>query len=183
MFIVVFGPSGSGKTTLGRALAGRLGWPFFEGDDFHPAANLERMRSGIPLGDAERAPWISALAQLIEEHAEKGSSGVLACSALKRRYRAELVPPGAPSGSVQFIYLRAERALLAERLAKRRGHFFPPQLLDAQMADLERPSDEEPAPVLEVDVSQPVERVVQEICEALGLKGGAGSLPPGPRSG
>jgi len=183
MFIVVFGPSASGKTTVGRGLSARLGWPFFEGDDFHPPANVERMRAGVPLGDAERAPWLAALAQLIAEHAEKGTDGVLACSALKRRYRAELVPPGAPWGSVRFIYLRADRALLERRLSTRRGHFFPPQLLDSQIADLEQPSGEDPAPVLEVDASQPVERIVQSICESLGLNAGVASPPPGPRPG
>jgi len=183
MFIVVFGPSGSGKTTVGRALSARLGWPFFEGDDFHPPANVERMRAGVPLGDAERAPWLAALAQLIAEHAEKGTDGVLACSALKRRYRAELVPPAAPWGSVRFIYLRADRAVLERRLATRRGHFFPPQLLDSQIADLEQPTGEEPAPVLEVDASQTVERIVKRICESLGLNAGVDSPPPGPRPG
>ncbi len=181
MFLVVFGPSGSGKTTIGRALAESLGWPFFEGDDFHPRENVERMRAGIPLGDAERAPWLTALAQLIAEHVEKGTSGVLACSALKRRYRAVLVPPAAPPGSVRFIYLHADRALLAERLAQRHGHFFPPQLLDSQIADLERPSEDEPAPVLQVDVSRPVDEVVERIRASFGLTG-ASSPRPGPRS-
>ena len=183
MFIVVFGPSASGKTTVGRALSARLGWPFFEGDDFHSPENVARMRAGVPLGDAERAPWLAALAQMIAEHADKGADGVLACSALKRRYRAELVPPGAPTGTVQFVFLRADRALLAERLATRRGHFFPPQLLDSQIADLEQPTGEEPAPVLEVDASQPVERIVQRICESLGLNADGASPPPGPRPG
>ncbi len=182
MFIVVFGPSGSGKTTLGRALAEALGWPFFEGDDFHPRENVERMRAGMALGDAERAPWLAALARLIAGHVEGGTPGVLACSALKRRYRAVLVPPATPPGSVRFVYLHADRALLAERLAKRRGHFFPPQLLDSQIADLERPSDEEPAPVLQVDVSRPVEEVVERIRAAFGLSDAARPPPPGPRS-
>ncbi len=182
MFLVVFGPSGSGKTTIGRVLAGSLGWPFFEGDDFHPRENVERMRAGMALGDAERAPWLAALAQLIAEHVEQGAPGVLACSALKRRYRAVLVPREAPPDSVRFIYLHADRELLAERLAKRQGHFFPPQLLDSQIADLERPSEEEPAPVLQVDVSKPVDQVVERIREWLGLREASPPLP-GPRSG
>ncbi len=183
MFLVVFGPSGSGKTTIGRALAEALGWPFFEGDEFHPPENVERMRAGIPLGDAERAPWLTALAQLIAEHVEKGASGVLACSALKRRYRAELVPPAAPRGSVRFLYLHAERALLAERLAKRRGHFFPPQLLDSQIADLEQPGASEPAPVLKVEVLASVDRIVAQVIESLRLKATVHPRLPGPQSG
>jgi len=165
MFVIVFGTAGSGKTTVGRAIAVRLGWPFFEGDAFHSAENIARMQSGLPLGDVERAPWLAALAQLVAEHLASGSNGILACSALKRRYRAMLVPPSARVGEVRFVFLRADRALLEARLRGRRGHFFAPELLDSQIADLELPAADEA--VIEVDAAQSVEAIVEAVCKAL----------------
>jgi gluconokinase len=132
------------------------------------------MRAGIPLTDDDRAPWLERLAAIIRSQLQRGAGGVLACSALKRRYRAILVPPDTPAGAVRFVYLRADPALLAERLVSRRGHFFPPKLLESQIADLEPPSRDEPAPVLEVDASDEVETIVQGICGALYLKPGGG---------
>jgi carbohydrate kinase (thermoresistant glucokinase family) len=169
--VIVFGAAGSGKSTVGRTLAAKLGWPFFEGDELHPSENVARMRAGIPLGDAERAPWLERLAALVKGELRRGESAVLACSALKRRYRAALVPASAAAGAVRFVYLRAEPALLAERLATRRGHFFPPKLLDSQIADLEPPTRDEPAVV--VEASDEVDTIVQAICGALRLKPGA----------
>src|SRR4051812_15358026 len=116
MVIVVFGPSGAGKTTVGSALAARLGWCFVEGDAFHSPENIARMRGGEPLSEAERAPWLAALAREIAIRIADGRSAVLACSALKRSHRRALVPADAASDDVQFVYLRAAPALLERRL-------------------------------------------------------------------
>lgn len=163
------GPSGSGKTTVGHALAQSLGWPFCEGDELHPEANVSRMRSGIALTDADRAPWLAALAKIIERHVRDGSPGVIACSALKRAYRVVLVPSPGAAKEVCFVYLDAGRDVLAERLEKRRGHFFAASMLDSQLEALEPPAEGEPAPVIGVDASQPVDVLVQQIREALAL--------------
>jgi gluconokinase len=164
--IVLTGPSGSGKSTVGRRLADALGWPLHDGDDYHPPENVARMRAGVPLTDADRAPWLAALAALIAGAAAADRSLVLACSALKRAYRAALVPAG-DEGEVRFVYLRASPALLAERLAARRGHFFDPRLLDSQLAALEEPRGDEAAPVLVVDASADPDALVAEIRGAL----------------
>lgn len=137
------GPAGSGKTTVGRLVAGALGVPFADADDFHSPASIEKMRAGRPLDDADRAPWLTRLAALIEE--SKGSGLVLACSALKARYRATLEPPaapGAPSGALFVAYLSVPREELARRLALRAGHFAGPSLVDSQLATLEPPLPE-----------------------------------------
>ena len=173
MVIVVMGPSGAGKTTVGRALAGALGWPFYDGDDFHPPANVALMRAGFSLGDAERAPWLAALGALVARCAAGGDSAVLACSALKRDYRLALVaevPEPERLALVRFVYLRAGAALLAERLATRAGHFFAPALLPSQLAALEEPAgDGEPAPTLTVDAGPAPEFQVGTIRATLGV--------------
>jgi gluconokinase len=162
MIVVVLGASASGKSTLGAALADALGWPFVEGDDFHSESNRALMAAGTPLSDEERAPWLAALARSIAHHAHAGTSAVYACSALKRRYRAALLGPGASPDSMRFVYLHAPRAVLAERLRHRRGHFFPVSLLDSQLEDLEVPGDHEPAPTLTVDATRPVGALVAQ---------------------
>lgn len=169
MIVVVFGVAASGKSTLGKALAAALGWPFVEGDDFHPESNRKRMAAGIALGDEERAPWLDALARSMGEHAAAGRSAVYACSALKRKYRVALLAHGASARDVRFVFLHAPRAVLEERLARRRGHFFPASLLDSQLRDLEPPGDEEPAPTFSVDATRPVEQNVSEIVRWLAL--------------
>jgi gluconokinase len=169
MIIILIGPSSSGKTRVGRELAHALGWPFIEGDDFHPPENVQRMKAGIPLGDAERAPWLARLAQVIAERAQAGTSAVFTCSALKRAYRAALLTPATPPHAVRIVYLSASPALLAERLAQRRGHFFPPSLLASQLADLEPPGDNEPAPVVSVDAAPPPDEIVKRIVDELSL--------------
>lgn len=169
MVIVVTGPSGSGKTTVGRALAETLGWTFYEGDDFHPAENIKRMRSGVPLTDADRAPWLAALADLIARQVAADTSAVLTCSALKRAYRAALVPTADVAAAVRFIYLHLTPQELAERLRRRRGHFFSASLLESQLKELEEPSESEPAPVLTVDAAEPPEKIVSQICEKLAI--------------
>ncbi|HEV2365689.1 MAG TPA: gluconokinase [Caulobacteraceae bacterium] len=162
--IVLMGVSGAGKSTVGLALAQRLSWPFEEGDRFHPAANIEKMKSGRPLNDADRAPWLSAIAAWIDEALARGETGVVACSALKRAYRERLTA-GRPQ--VAIVFLEGPKALIAHRVARRTGHFMPPALLDSQFADLEPPSADENA--LVVDVAQSVEAQVQAIIEGLGL--------------
>lgn len=133
------GVSGCGKSTLGRELARVLGWPFAEGDDFHPPANLARMGSGTPLTDAERWPWLRALRDWMTTQARAGHSTVLSCSALRACYRDLL--RGA-EGEVLFVYLPVPPPVLRQRLAGRKGHFMPAHLLDSQLATLETPSRE-----------------------------------------
>jgi gluconokinase len=128
------GVAGSGKTTLGERLASTLGWPFAEGDRFHPTANLAKMSAGVPLDDADRRPWLRALADWIATRAAAGEPAVVACSALKRGYR-DVLRSGADD--VAFLHLDGSAALLAERLGARKGHFFPADLLASQCATLQ----------------------------------------------
>jgi gluconokinase len=177
MVIVVYGPAGSGKTTVGRELARTLGWTYHEGDDFHPAGNVEKMRSGVALRDEDRKPWLDTLRRVVAQHISEGSSAVLSCSALKRSYRAALLPDDAEPGTVHFVYLRAERAVLVERLKQRSGHFFPAGLLDSQLADLQAPGPDEA--VSEIDATRPVELTVAQILKELRLRpAGKASSPP-----
>ncbi len=139
--IVVMGVSGSGKTTVAAGVVERLGWEFAEGDDFHPAANVEKMRSGQPLDDADRWPWLRSLAAWIGEHEQAGKSVVVTCSALKRSYR-DLLRDGHPS--VWFAHVTADVDLLRERVERRTGHYMPPSLLESQLAALEPLQADEP---------------------------------------
>jgi gluconokinase len=140
MILIVTGVAGSGKSTVGAMLAGRLGWRFADADDFHPAANIEKMRAGIPLTDADRRPWLRAIATWMDERIARGESAVVTCSALKRSYR-DLLLGGRPQA--QMIFLAADRQVLARRLATRHGHFFPEQLLGTQLDALEPPGPDE----------------------------------------
>ena len=137
---VVMGVSGSGKSLIGSALARALGLQFVEGDEYHSTENVARMASGIPLTDADRLGWLRALGARLGQAKRTGSGLVMSCSALKRSYRDML---RAEANDVQLIYLRGPRALLAERLAGRRGHFMPPSLLDSQLAALQEPTADE----------------------------------------
>jgi len=139
---VVMGVSGSGKSLIGSALARALGRQFVEGDEYHSTENVARMASGIPLTDADRLGWLRALGARLGQAKRAGSGLVMSCSALKRSYRDML---RAEANDVQLIYLRGPRALLAERLAGRRGHFMPPSLLDSQLAALQEPTADEEA--------------------------------------
>lgn len=169
MVVILMGPAGSGKTTIGVRLAESLGWPYHEGDDFHPPENVALMRAGTPLGDAERAPWLAALAALIAEHIAAGTSAVLACSALKREYRRALVPEAAPPNAVRFVYLRATPQLLEQRLSGRRGHFFSAEMLASQLAALQEPGEGEAAPVTTMDAAVAPDALVRRIRRELGI--------------
>jgi carbohydrate kinase (thermoresistant glucokinase family) len=162
--IVVMGVTGSGKSSLARPLARRLGWPFVEGDDLHPDANVAKMRGGAPLDDADRAPWLAAIAARIDGWRLAGRRGVVTCSALKRAYRARLA---GDAGDVRFVYLTGDEALLAERLGRRTGHFMPPALLASQLSTLEPPTPDEAAIV--VDIALPLEAQLSLVLDALGL--------------
>lgn len=161
--LVVMGVAGSGKSTVGRLLAAGLGWPFVDGDALHSTTAIDRMRHGQPLDDADRQPWLDAIAAQLDTWRERGESGVLACSALKRRYRDRL----AEHGPLRFVYLQGDEALIRQRLQQRLDHFMPESLLDSQLADLEPPAADEPAIRLAVD--QPPELLVGAIRAMLGL--------------
>jgi gluconokinase len=160
--LVVMGVAGAGKTTVGELIAKGLGWPFVDGDDLHPQANIDKMRSGIPLTDADRAPWLEAIGDWIDARAARSEPGVVACSALKRAYRDRL-RAGRPQ--VRIVYLRGSESQIAERLAHRSGHFWPAGLLATQFADLEPPgADEDP---IVVGVEQPPEAVAKAVIDRL----------------
>ncbi len=167
---VIMGVSGSGKSTVAIPLARRLGWDFQEGDALHPAANIAKMSAGIALDDADRAPWLAAIAAWIDAQAAAGKPGVVTCSALKRAYR-DILTTGRPQ--VRIVYLRGSQSLIAARLAARTGHFMPPSLLDSQFAALQEPTPAEGAIVIDID--QPVTAQVDDIVRALGLAEGTAS--------
>jgi gluconokinase len=157
---VVMGVSGSGKTTVGRLLAQRLGVPYAEADEFHPAANIAKMAAGRPLLDEDRLPWLTAIAEWMRSHAREG--GVVTCSALKRGYRDLLRSSGAPAW---FLHLTGARALIAARVGARTDHFMPTALVDSQFADLEPLGPDEPG--LVVDTASVPEDIVAQARTAL----------------
>lgn len=160
--VIMMGVCGSGKTVIGRLLAARLGCDFLDGDDFHPAANVEKMRAGTPLADVDRWPWLDRLATEIGTRLADGRGAVVACSALARRYRDRL---GAARPGVTLVHLDGDHGLLASRLASRQGHFMPATLLDSQLAALERPTaDERP---LIVDIAATPAAIVAAIAAAI----------------
>lgn len=165
--IVVMGVSGSGKSTVAAALAERLGIAFADGDGFHPRANIEKMHAGIPLTDADRRPWLAAIADAIDRAGAAKRPVVIACSALKRAYRTTLVHG---RGDVQLVYLKGSRALISERLAHRHGHFMPRSLLDSQFDTLEEPTPAEHA--ISVSIDAPVGAIVEDIVKQLDLAPG-----------
>ena len=153
--VVVTGVAGSGKSTVGRALALRLQWRFHDADDLHSEDNRERMRHGVALDDEQREPWLLRVRDVIEAAIDDGAGAVIACSALKERYRVT-ISTGLPR--VRFVFLDADRDLLLERLSERQGHYAGPSLLDSQLAALEPPQN-----ALRVDASQPIDVIVEAI--------------------
>jgi gluconokinase len=160
MIILLMGVTGVGKTTVGQALAQELHWQFVDADDFHTAANIAKMRAGIPLNDADRAPWLQALRGAITQWIAEAKSVVLACSALKQAYRNHL----AVAPEVRLVFLRADFELIAQRLEDRHEHYMNPALLKSQFETLEPPQD-----AVSVDVSQDVGEIVAAIRRALGV--------------
>lgn len=161
--LVVMGVSGAGKSTVGAALAQRLALPFQEGDDLQPAANVAKMKSGQPLNDADRAPWLAAVGDWIDARIAEGEGGVVTCSALKRAYR-ETLRTGRPQ--VRFVYLEGSRDLIARRIAARHHAYMPASLLDSQFADLQPPESEEGA--LAVDIRQRLSKQIDGVVHWLG---------------
>src|SRR2546423_10645323 len=137
--IVLMGVAGAGKTTVGQALAKSIGWAFHDADDFHPAANVEKMRHGVPLSDADRTPWLRVLHDLIERLIASGTPAVLACSALRQTYRDSLLPSGPSRRAVELVQLDVPPSLAEQRLTARRGHYMPAALVASQFATLEEP--------------------------------------------
>jgi carbohydrate kinase (thermoresistant glucokinase family) len=158
--IVLMGVAGSGKSVVGAALAARLGVPFRDADEFHPAANVAKMSSGVPLDDNDRWPWLDAIGAAIRD---THGGVVVACSALKRAYRDRII--AVAERAVMFVYLDGDRATLAKRLGGRRGHFMPASLLDSQLATLEPPAADENAIV--VSIEPPAATIVDDICTRL----------------
>ena len=167
MIVVVAGVAGSGKTTVGQLLARRLGWQFADGDSFHPAANVAKMRAGLPLSDADREPWLAAITSWMDDIIASGQSAVLACSALKRRYRDELL---GGRDHVMMVFLMITQAQDEARLQARTGHFFHEPLMASQFAALEPPAPDE-RQVHQVPASDgPPGHLVTDVIRLLGLQ-------------
>jgi gluconokinase len=163
--LVVMGVSGSGKSTIAEQLAARLNWTFEDGDRFHPASNVAKMSAGHPLTDEDRWPWLQAIADEIDRVCKVGERAVIACSALKRAYREVLVHG---RSDVRIIYLDGTEQLIADRLARRKGHFMPPGLLASQFKTLEPPADNENPVAVSIDAS--VDAIVDDIVSQLRLR-------------
>ena len=159
--VILMGVTGSGKTTVGKLLGAKLGRPFFDGDDFHNAANVDKMRAGIPLTDADRWPWLQGLAAKIDEWTASKAGAILGCSALKEAYRALLI---GERSHVGLIYLRGTEELISRRLSQRVHEYMPASLLTSQFDTLEEPRD-----ACTVDIAPPPEEIVREITTRLEL--------------
>ncbi len=159
MIVIFMGVSGSGKTTIGKSLAESLGWTFFDGDDFHPTANVSKMAKGIPLSDNDRQPWFNALRKQIKKLISKDVSAVITCSALKRVYREYLQDD---NEAVRFVYLKGDYELIRERMEGRSSHFMKADLLLSQFAALQ-----EPEGVITVNISRDPEEIVKSIIAEL----------------
>jgi gluconokinase len=159
--IVLMGVSGCGKTSVGRALSAKTGWPFYDGDDFHPPENIAKMSNGIPLNDDDRAPWLARLHNLIAEQLAQGQSAILACSALKRKYREQL--KAGNQGTI-FVYLKGNFELIWARMAARKTHYMKASMLQSQFDNLEAPDAEE---ALVVDISADVNSIAEAILQAV----------------
>jgi gluconokinase len=162
VILVVMGVTGSGKSTVGKLLARQLGWTFVEGDDYHPVANIEKMRRGIPLDDNDRSPWLDAIRRRLDDACKRAENVVLACSALKHAYQHYLAH-FAPD-LVHYVYLVGSEELIRQRLAQRQGHFMDPALLHSQFETLEPPEE-----ALRVDIASSPEAIAAAIRLQLGL--------------
>ena len=161
MILIVMGVSGCGKSTIGKKLAEGLNWPFFDGDNFHPPANVAKMSQGISLNDEDRTGWLDALTELIRAHLQDGKSAVLACSALKQVYRDQLAVDPA---LVQFVYLKGSYDLILARMQARPGHYMRPAMLASQFATLEEPGD-----AITVDIQNSPQDIVAQVTHRLGF--------------
>lgn len=165
MIVVLTGVSGSGKSTIGQLLAFKLKWSFYEGDDYHPAANIEKMQNGIPLSDEDRIPWLKTLQNEIRGINARNESAVLACSALTKAYRNLLRTVDA---RLEFVYLKGDYHQIRQRILQRSGHFMPVDLLDSQFAILE-----EPTRALTVEINQTPDAIVTQIMASFSFRTGA----------
>jgi len=165
MVIVLMGVCGCGKTTVGKAMSDQLGWPFYDADEFHSAANVAKMEAGQPLTDEDRLPWLQDMANSIDRWTQQRQDAILACSALKSSYR-QMLREGQPE--IQFVFLTGDQALLEQRMANRKDHYMPAQLLESQLETLEEPVD-----ALVMDFDQPADQIARAICQALNIQRGA----------
>jgi gluconokinase len=154
-FFIVMGVSGCGKSSMGKSLAEHLGWDFYDADDFHPPVNVAKMASGTPLDDSDRAPWLDSLNELISSSLKADHPGVLACSALKERYRQQLMDG---NDGVQLVYLKGSYELIWSRMETRTDHYMKPHMLKSQFETLEEPKN-----ALTMDISMSLDDIVQEI--------------------
>jgi len=154
-FFLIMGVSGCGKTAIGKALASKLGWDFYDADDFHPPANIAKMANGIPLNDSDRTPWLASLHELISSSLIRNQPGVLACSALKERYRQQLL---AGNPNVLIVHLKGSYDLIWSRMTARPGHYMKPAMLQSQFNALEEPRN-----AVIVDISLSVDEIVERI--------------------
>lgn len=162
MNLIIMGVCGCGKSTIGEHLAAALNAEFIEGDSYHPQENVKRMSAGIPLTDADRAPWLERLTEVLANASASGKTAVLSCSALKKSYRQQL----ASNGPVTFVYLHGDRAEIERRMSLRQNHFMVASMVSSQFEALEEPTADEPC--IRVSILQPVDRIVDEVLEALG---------------
>lgn len=158
-FFIIMGVSGCGKTDVGKSLAEHFGWDFYDADDFHPIENIAKLANGIPLTDSDRAPWLDSLHDLISSSLTKNRPGVLACSALKERYRQQLLDG---NDNVQIIYLKGSYELIWSRMNARKEHFMKPYMLQSQIETLEEPFN-----ALTVDIAPAVEDIVKKILQSM----------------
>jgi gluconokinase len=161
MIIILMGVTSSGKSTVAAELVRLTGWPYAEGDDYHSAANKQKMHAGIPLTDADRAPWLASLHEVIVNWFRSGQNGIMTCSALKQAYR-DVLTKDVPPGICRFVLLDVPTAVLAERIAHRPGHFMNPDLLQSQLDTLELPKD-----ALRVDATGAPSAIAQNILKQL----------------
>lgn len=157
--VILMGVAGSGKTAVGKGVATRLNWLFLDADDFHPAANIEKMKHGIPLNDQDRMPWLRALRDELRRLLAEGRSAILACSALKESYRQLLSDE---VFAMSFVLLDVDQETIRERLKHRSAHFFPKELMDSQFAALEKPKD-----AIIIDARKPLDEVIDRVVQAV----------------